>query len=59
MVDKLCSGYDRIERRTALHDGNESDGQGKIQGIGRISTSIAWWFNNYGPTDFDLDRRKK
>jgi len=33
MVGKLCSGYDRIERRTTLHDGNESDGQGKIQGI--------------------------
>lgn len=49
----------RAKCRTALYDGNESNGQGQVQGVGRIDAPNVRRFDHYGATDFDLDRREE
>lgn len=49
----------RAERRAAVHDGNEGDGQGQVQGVRRVHAAAARRPDYHGAADFDLDRREE
>lgn len=52
-------GRHGTERGTAVHDGNESHGQGQVQGVRRIGPSVARRPDDHGATDIHLDRREE
>lgn len=56
---RFNAGRHGTERRTAVHDGNESDGQGQVQSVRRVREAYARWVDHHGTANVHLDRREE